>query len=262
MNLGLQHKRVLITGGSKGIGLACAQVFAQAGAQIAIASRDSSNLDAAKQQLAQSDIDVHTFVADLCQPQQAQDLIQQFEHTLGPLDILLNAAGAAKRYPPLDLTPEAWTEAMQAKYFTYIYTMDAALVSMRKRKQGNIVNIIGAGGKHPSPMHLPGGAANAALMLATAGLATTWASHGIRINAINPGATSTDRIQGSINAEAKMTGQSTEQVFHALHQRIPMGRLAKPEEIANVALFLASDLASYVTGAQITMTGGADPSVI
>lgn len=262
MTLELKNKVVLITGGSKGIGLACAAAFAHAGARVAIASRNAENLTAAQQQLAGHGIKAHAHVADLCDANQAINLVAGVEAALGPIDVLINSAGAAKRYPPASLTPQAWVDAMNAKYFTYINAMDAALKGMVQRRLGAIVNIIGAGGKTPSPVHLPGGAANAALMLATTGLATAWASHGIRINGINPGATSTDRVQGAIDAEAQMSGKTADQVFDAMKQRIPMGRLAQPEEIANVAVFLASDLASYVTGTIITMDGAAHPSVV
>ncbi|MBP6019376.1 MAG: SDR family oxidoreductase [Burkholderiaceae bacterium] len=262
MNIELKNKVVLITGGSKGIGLACAEAFARAGARVAIASRNAENLTAAQQHLERSGINVHTHMADLCDADLAVNLVADVEKALGPIDILINSAGAAKRYPPVSLTPQAWVDAMNAKYFTYINAMDAALKGMVQRRQGAIVNIIGAGGKTPSPVHLPGGAANAALMLATTGLASAWASHGIRINGINPGSTNTDRVQGAIDAEAQLSGKTADQVFDAMKQRIPMGRLAQPEEIANVAVFLASDLASYVTGTIITMDGAAHPSVV
>lgn len=262
MHTELENKVVLITGGSKGIGLACAEAFARAGARVTIASRYADNLASAQRYLAERGIDVLTYAADLCDADQAVALIAEVENTSGPLDILVNSAGAAKRYAPASLTPQAWVDAMNAKYFTYINAMDAALKGMVQRRQGAIVNIIGAGGKTPSPVHLPGGAANAALMLATIGLATAWASHGIRINGINPGPVETDRVKGSVDAEAQMTGSTPEDVFHALKQRIPMGRLGQPDEVANVAVFLASDLASYVNGALITMTGAANPTVV
>jgi NAD(P)-dependent dehydrogenase (short-subunit alcohol dehydrogenase family) len=122
-----------------------------------------------------------------------------------------------------------------------------------------IVNIIGAGGKVASPVHLPGGAANAALMLATAGLAAAFAPKGIRINGINPGATLTGRLQEGLSVEARMSGLSEDQLLKRMQGKIPLGRLGTPEEVARVALFLASDAASYVTGAIVPMDGGANP---
>src|SRR5690606_9761606 len=262
MQTGLNNKHVLITGGSKGIGLACALAFAREGARVSIASRSDDNLASAQKTLNDNGFDVHTHIADLSNPDHAASLIGKAEELHGAIDVLVNSAGAAKRYPPTELTPQAWVDAMNAKYFTYINAMDAALKGMVARRAGVIVNIIGAGGKSPSPIHLPGGAANAALMLATSGLAAAWASHGIRINGINPGPTETDRVKGAAQAEAQMSGKTPDETMEAIAARIPMGRLARPEEVANVAVFLASDLASYVNGALITMDGVARPVIV
>jgi NAD(P)-dependent dehydrogenase (short-subunit alcohol dehydrogenase family) len=106
-------------------------------------------------------------------------------------------------------------------------------------------------------VHLPGGAANAALMLATVGLANAFARDGIRINGINPGGTLTGRVQEGVKAEARMTGLSAGELLARNEAKIPMGRLATPQEVAQVAVFLASAQASYVTGAIVPMDGGA-----
>ena len=128
---------------------------------------------------------------------------------------------------------------------------------MAARGRGAIVNIIGMGGKVANPMHLPGGAANAALMLATAGLAAVYGPKGVRINAINPGGTLTGRVQEGLAVESKMTGTPRGELLARQQAKIPLRRAGTPEEIAQVALFLASDAASYVTGAIIPMDGGA-----
>jgi NAD(P)-dependent dehydrogenase (short-subunit alcohol dehydrogenase family) len=132
---------------------------------------------------------------------------------------------------------------------------------MAARGRGTIVNIIGTGGKVASPVHLPGGAANAALMLATTGLAAAFGSKGIRINGINPGSNLTARVQEQLAVEAKMTGLGEAELLQRMQARIPLGRLGTPEEVANVVLFLASDQASYVTGAVVPMDGGANPVI-
>ena len=257
MDLGLNNRSVLITGGSKGIGLACARAFLDEGARVAIVSRDRVNLDKAKAQLGT----VIPIAADLTRVDDAVRMAREAETMLGPIDILLNSAGAARRYPPDELNALAWHAAMDAKYFTYIHAMDAVLPSMRARGRGNVVNIIGAGGKVATPIHLPGGAANSALMLATVGLASVYGKFGVRVNAINPGATITDRIREALELEAKAKGTTAEKVLEQGQQRVPLGRYADPEEIASVALFLASDQASYVTGAVIPMDGGVNPII-
>jgi NAD(P)-dependent dehydrogenase (short-subunit alcohol dehydrogenase family) len=146
---------------------------------------------------------------------------------------------------------------MDAKYFTYIHALDAVLKRMAPRGRGAVVNIIGSGGKVGKPVHLPGGAANAALMLATTGLAAAFAPKGIRINGINPGSTLTGRVESGLAVEAKMTGIAADELLKRQQAAIPMGRLGTPEEVARVAVFLASDAASYVTGAIVPMDGGA-----
>ena len=113
-----------------------------------------------------------------------------------------------------------------------------------------------------SPIHLPGGAANAALMLITSGLAAAYGPRGVRINAVNPGATVTDRLHSGLQAAAKLEQITMEEALSRVTRNIPLGRLAQPEEIANAVVFLASPCASYVTGAILTMDGAATPIVV
>src|SRR5262245_21970405 len=261
MKLGLNGKVVLITGGSKGIGLACARMFAEEDAHVAIASRSQDNLESARQQLSKEGIKVLTVQADFSKTNDAQAAVVTTEKHLGPVDILVNSARAAKRRNLDAYDAAAWHEGMDAKYFPYVFAMDAVRPGMIERKRGSIINIIGHGGKVARPTHLSGGAANAALMLVTSGWATALAPHGIRVNGINPSATLTDRFEGGMKAEAALQGISEAEATRRHLAQIPLGRFAKPEEVASVAVFLASDLASYVTGAVIPMDGGVYPMV-
>ncbi len=251
----LKDKVVLVTGGSKGIGLACARAFIGQGAKVAIVSRSKVNLTVAARELGKDH--VLALAADLVQPAAARAVVAEVEAKLGPVDVLVNSAGAAKRTTPDELSNESWRAAMDAKYFTYVHAIDAVVKGMAARGHGVIVNVIGTGGKVANPIHLPGGAANAALMLVTTGLAKAWGRKGVRINGVNPGSTLTDRVKGALEAEAKLAGLAEAEVQKANEARIPMGRYARPEEIANVVLFLASDAASYVNGAIVTADGGA-----
>jgi NAD(P)-dependent dehydrogenase (short-subunit alcohol dehydrogenase family) len=268
MDLGLKEKVVLITGGSKGIGLACARAFAQEGAKVAIVSRDPANLARAREQLSGEGLHVHLTRADLHEPHSAADVVEEVTGALGPIDILINSAGAARRYDPETLDADAFKATMEAKYFPYIYPQQEVLRRMAERvksgaakEPGTIVNIIGMGGKIASDIHIAGGAANAALMLATVGLAHYYARYGIRINAINPGATLTDRVEEALKLEAAREGIEAAEALSRGEARVPLGRFAKPEEIADVALFLASRRASYVTGAIVPMDGGSAPLI-
>src|SRR5262245_31822388 len=261
MKLGLSGKVVLVTGGSKGIGLACARMFAEEGAQVAIASRSQDNLETARQQLAKDGIKVITIQADFSRAGDAHAAVSTTERQLGPIDILVSSAGAAKRRNGDGYDADAWHEGMDAKYFPYVFAMDAVRPGMIERKRGSIVNIIGHGGKVPRPTHLAGGAANAALMLVTAGWATALAPYGIRVNGINPSVTLTGRAEEGFKAEAELQGITPEEALKRQQSTVPMRRFATPDEVAAVALFLASDQASYVTGAVIPMDGGAYPIV-
>ena len=259
MNLGLKGKVVIVTGGSKGIGLACARAFLAEGGRVAIVSRSQANLDAALRDLAAPAADLIAVSCDLIGRSAANTMVAEVERRLGPVDVLVNSAGAAKRYLPEELSAEAWHAAMDAKYFTYIHAMDAALPAMAKRGKGVVINIIGMGGKVATPIHLSGGAANSALMLATVGLANVYGPKGIRLNAINPGSTMTERLRESLKLQAKTRGRSEDEVLSELQAKVPLRRYAAPEDIANLTLFLASDKASYITGAIVPMDGGSNP---
>jgi NAD(P)-dependent dehydrogenase (short-subunit alcohol dehydrogenase family) len=151
---------------------------------------------------------------------------------------------------------------MQAKYFTYIHVMDPVIKRMAARGQGAIVNVVGAGGKVAGPTHLPGGAANAALMLASAGLAAAYGPRGVRVNAVNPGITRTERMQQGLEADAKLANTTPDQALAQLAARLPLRRIATPDEIANAVVFLCSQRASYITGAIIAMDGAMTAMVV
>jgi NAD(P)-dependent dehydrogenase (short-subunit alcohol dehydrogenase family) len=264
MDLHLSDKHILITGGSKGIGLACAQGFLAEGARVSLVSRDSAHLDAARAQLQATfpAERIHTVAANLREASAALAALDSAEAAFGPVDVLVNSAGAAKRTPAPELTPEAFADAMQAKYFTTIHMITPCIQRMAARGQGAVVNVVGNGGKVASPIHLPGGAANAALMLVSAGFAAAYGAQGIRVNAVNPGLTLTGRLQEGMAADARLKGIGTEEAMAQAVAKIPLGRMAEPEEIANAVLFLASSKASYVTGICMSMDGALNPIVV
>jgi NAD(P)-dependent dehydrogenase (short-subunit alcohol dehydrogenase family) len=258
MDLGLAKKNVLITGGSKGIGLACAKAFRAEGARVAIVSRSQENLDTARKTLGE----VYTIAADLTDAAAAAAMIERVEKEFGPLDILVNSAGAAKRTNAEELTPAAWRAGMDAKYFSYIHVIDPVVKRMAARGRGAIVNLIGQGGKLPATTHLAGGAANAALMLATAGLAGAYADKGVRVVGLNPGLTETGRVAEGMKAEAKRQGISEEEALKRATKGLPLGRMPQPEEVADVVLFAASGRGLLLSGANITIDSAHHPTVV
>jgi NAD(P)-dependent dehydrogenase (short-subunit alcohol dehydrogenase family) len=260
LELGLTGKVVVVTGASRGIGFACAAAFLQEGARVAIVSRDAGRLEHAAARLhSAGDFPPAAIVADLTRPEEAKRMAEAVYESLGAVEILVNSAGAAKRYLPDQLDAAAWRAAMDAKYFTYIHAMDALLPSMVTRGGGAVVNVIGMGGKVAGPMHLPGGAANSALMLATVGLASVYGPKGVRVNALNPGAVRGERLAEALQLEAAARGVTEEELLRLGEARVPLGRYATDDDIAQVALFLASERAAYVTGAVIPMDGGLNP---
>lgn len=258
MDLGLLDKKVLITGGSKGIGLACAKVFIAEGARVAVVSRSPENLAKARKILR----DAYTIAADLTDAAAAAAMVERVEKEFGAIDVLVNSAGAAKRTDADDLTPAAWRAGMDAKYFSYINVIDPLIKRMGARGRGAVINIIGSGGKVASPTHLAGGAANAALLLATAGLAYAYASKGIRVVGVSPGVTKTERVAEGLKAEAKRANVSEEQAYKQMVARLPLGRPAEPEEIADIVVFAASERGRYLTGANLSTDGAASHVVV
>ena len=257
MDLNLRGEVAFITGGSKGIGFACAAALAAEGAKVAIGSRSQDNIDKALAKLPGA----FGIAADMSDAAAAAAAIDAVESQFGPIDILVNSAGAARRTTPDELTPAVWRAAMDAKYFSYINAIDPLVKRMAKRGRGVIVNIIGAGGKVASPTHLAGGAANAALMLVTAGLGSAYASRGVRVVGLNPGLTDTDRVAEGLASATRLAGVDAAEARRRAIEIIPIGRMAAPEEIANAVAFLASDKASYITGVTIGMDGGQYPIV-
>lgn len=262
MDLALSGRHVLITGGSKGIGYACALAFCREGARVSLVARGQAGLDEAVARLAGQGFNARAFSADLSQAHEAHQMVEDVYRDAGAVDVLVNCAGAALRTPFDELSPLAWQAAMQAKFFAYIHVLDPVIKRMGAAGRGAVVNVVGAGGKVASPTHLAGGAANAALMLASAGLAAAYGPRGVRVNVVNPGLTLTERLDRGLAAEARLQQIDKDAVMVQHQRRLPLGRFAEPHEIADAVVFLASDRASYITGATVAMDGAVTPMVV
>jgi NAD(P)-dependent dehydrogenase (short-subunit alcohol dehydrogenase family) len=252
MDLQLAGRTAVVTGASKGIGLACAEALAHEGAKVIAISRDPGNLAKAQQALAAKGLSLGVEAVDLTDADATKALFER----IGAIDILINCAGAARRTPVDELSSETLHAAMEAKYFTYMHATESVIRGMAERGSGAIVNVVGQGGRQANDLHIGGGAANAALMLASVGYAKAYAGRGVRVNVINPGTTRTGRVDEGLEAAVRATGRPKEELLAEMVESIPMGRAGEPAEVADVATFLASPRASYVTGAIITMDGG------
>ncbi len=176
--LELAGKTVVVTGASKGIGLACAIAFAREGARVIGVSRDPANLRAAQEHLASLGLAMKVQPADLKDAVAAHSAMERTGNDHGPIDVLVNCAGAARRAVPEELDAAAILSAMQARYLSYMHAIDPVIRRMGTRGTGSIVNVIGQGGRQANPQHIGGGSANAALMLAAVGYANAYAGKG------------------------------------------------------------------------------------
>ena len=252
MELGLDGKTVLVTGGSKGIGQAVAAGFAAEGCRLHLAARTEADLEAVAEQLrADHGAEVAVHPIDLSQGANVEKLAS----ACAEADILVNNAGAI---PPGDIASidEArWREAWDLKVFGYINMTRAFYKSMRERGGGVILNVIGLAGEKPSFGYAAGATGNASLMAFTRAIGGASLEDGLRVLAVNPGAVQTERIVTLFRDMAEKQLGDAER-YPEFFEKLPLGRAATPEEVANVVVFLASDRASYLSGIVVPIDGG------
>ena len=252
MDLKLKGQRVVITGGSKGIGLAVALSFAKEGATPILVSRTLASMQNAAQEIkAQSGVDCELIVADMGARDSAKALIEQ----CAEIDILVNNAGAIPGGSVLDIDEDRWREAWELKVFGYINLVREVLPQMQARKKGVIANIIGMAGAAPRNAYLCGSTANAALIAFTQAVGGASVAHGVRVFGVNPSPTRSERMQTMLQAQAQTKFQDPSR-WMELTQSMPFGRMAEPQELADLTTFCCSPLAGYLSGSVINVDGG------
>ncbi len=260
MELGLAGRIALVTGGSRGIGLACATGLAAEGCRVVLCARGEERLARAAADLGAKGAEVFTIAANLAEPDAAGRVVEGTLARFGGLDILVNNAGAIRGGDFLSTPPEEWAEDWRLKLLGYVRMAQAVLPHMRTRRWGRIVNVIGAAARNPSPTYLAGGIANAGLVNFTRGLADL-AAPDVLVTAVNPGPTATERWDSLIAQQARAQGRTPEELRAEVAQRQPLGRIGRPEDVADLVVFLASERASFITGVTITVDGGASRGV-
>jgi 3-oxoacyl-[acyl-carrier protein] reductase len=256
MDLQLAGKRVLVTGASKGIGFAVAQALALEGCRLDLASRNLKSLEAARDSIvAQSpNAEVRLHAADLSrvedQARLARDCIDD--------DILVNNAGANAAGSLEDTTDKLWRESWALKVFGYVNLSAEFYRAMKERRDGVILNIIGQAGERHNARYIIGTTGNAALMAFTRSAGSQSPDFGVRIVGVNPGYTVTDRAEDQLRTFSEKK-YGTRERWRDIERDLdfPFGRMARPAEVADMAVFLVSPRAGYVSGTIVTVDGGA-----
>lgn len=252
MDLGLQGKTVLVTGGSRGIGLASADGFVAEGCRVTIVGRDAGSVRRAADTLAsRHGRPVESAVADLSAPHGMQALAPR----LASVDIVVNNAGAIPGGGLESVDDATWRQAWELKVYGYLNTARQALPAMMQRGSGVIVNVIGIAGADPRYDYVCGSMANAALATFTRAAGAHSTQRGVRVVGLHPGATQTDRLVALYQARAKERFGDPER-WKEMLAHLPFGRAAYPEEMADLVVFLASRRASYLSGVVVDADGG------
>lgn len=251
MDLDLEGKRALITGGSKGIGLACAYSFAAEGVDLAIAAREVGPLKEVTRDLRTGyGVEVTSHSCDLSRPEHQIALAE----VVGDIDILVNNAGAVPAGDLSAVDEKEWRHAWDLKVFGYINLTRLVLPMMQRRGSGVIVNVIGAAAEFPRGDFLAGAAGNAALANFTRALGAQTFEQGVRVVGISPGLTQTGRLETLLRRQAADRFGNPDRWDDLLLNGPPP---ARPEEIADLVVFVASDRAGFLSGTVITADGGA-----
>jgi 3-oxoacyl-[acyl-carrier protein] reductase len=261
MQISLDGRAALITGGSKGLGLAMARAFARAGGNVAIIARGAEALARAEAEIREAapSARVAAIAADIRTPAGCEQAYGGAVRALGQVDILVNNAGTSQRGPFLEVTDALWQDDLDLKLFAAIRLSRLALPGMRERRWGRIINVLNIGAKAPKAASTPTSVTRAAGMALTKALANEFAPHNVLVNALLVGIIESDQW---VRRHAAETRDISWEEWKAEQGRaVPLGRIGRAEEFAAMALLLASEAGGYVTGTAINVDGGASPVV-
>jgi len=245
----VKGKVTIITGASRGIGNALALGFAEAGAPVVLVARTVSELEETAQQIKAKGGEALVAPADVTKKAQVEEMVQKAVKWFGQINVLLNVAGGAgtrQLRPPLEISEEFWDELQERNLKSVFLVNQAVARVMVAQRSGSIINISSLSGTKPVALESAAGAAKAGVNQLTRAFAIAWAPYNVRVNAIAPGLTLTARATKGLGPE----------LVAKFSKDIPLGQAAKPEDHLGLALFLASDASSFITGAVIPSDGG------
>lgn len=257
MEFGLKDRVAIVTGSSQGIGKAIALCLSQEGAKVTICARNEDVLrEAAKEVQTRTGNEVLPVRADLSEQKDIEALIEKTATHFGRIDILVNNTGGPPSTTFMETSKQQWQDASNSLLMSVVHACRAVIPHMQKAKWGRIINMTSYAAKQPIDQLILSNAIRAGIMGLSKSLSNELASYGILVNAVCPGWTMTERVVEMARTRAKDEGKTPDEIIQSWESQIPLRRVAQPKEIAGLVTFLASEQASYITGAVIQVDGG------
>jgi 3-oxoacyl-[acyl-carrier protein] reductase len=256
MELGLRGKVAVVTGASRGIGMAVARSLLDEGCAVAICARNAERLNAAVADLSHGGSRVIGVPADVTDAAAVKNFVRAAHETFGRIDILVNNAGTHLRGTVESTTLDILERQLRDKVFGFFAMIQAVLPIMRAQRDGRIVNIVGQAGRHPHPDRFPSGVTNAAVMAMTKSVADAVARDNIRVNAVCPQYIESELLASLIEKEMRERGVDRARAAAGFTRANPLGRTGTPQEVADLVAYLASDCAGFVAGTSVSIDGG------
>ncbi len=261
MDMCLNNKVALITGGSRGIGKAVALTLAKQGAKIVFCGRTKHDLDATADFLRKKGAEAWAFQADMSKVRDIENLVEHVVAKIGEINILVNNAVTSESAPFDQLTDDMFRYHIDVKLMAYIRIARLVLPHMRKAKSGRIVNIGGMTARVVAPLRISNGVVNAGIANFTKQFATFAAQYNITVNCVHPGYTLTKRVKQIFVQQAKESGDKLDAIIRKRTKEVPLGKLIEPEDIASAVLFFCSPLAGMITGQSLAVDGGSGNAI-